>query len=133
MMPALFQNVDRVHDYVTDLLVHNGGTFEFRGPWVVNMHMLVTCDPANINHILCKNFKNYPKGPHFQRIFDILGDGIINVDSELWELHRKTTMPLMSHPEFSPLLVKTVSEKLERGLFPVLIWTSTLSWELPSG
>ncbi|VFQ58678.1 unnamed protein product [Cuscuta campestris] len=120
MMPALLRNIDHIHDYVTDLLVHNGGTFEFRGPWVANMHMLVTCDPANINHILCKNFKNYPKGPHFQRIFDILGEGMINADSELWELHRKTTMPLMSHPRFRSLLERTVYEKLERGLLPLL-------------
>ncbi|VFQ58680.1 unnamed protein product [Cuscuta campestris] len=120
MLPAIVQNADRIHDYLTDLLVHNGGTFKLRGPWFANMHMLITCDPANVNHILCKNFKNYPKGPHFQRIFEVLGEGMINADSEVWELHRKTTMPLMSHPRFRSLLEKTVSRALDHGLFPIL-------------
>ncbi|XP_019175948.1 PREDICTED: alkane hydroxylase MAH1-like [Ipomoea nil] len=121
MLPGIVQNAHRFLDYATELLRHNGGTIEIKGPWFANStFMLLTCDPANINHILCKNFNNYPKGPHFNKIFQILGDGIINTDSHLWELHRKTTMPLMNHPNFRASLERNVLHKMENGLFPAL-------------
>ncbi|XP_031096061.1 alkane hydroxylase MAH1-like [Ipomoea triloba] len=124
MVPAILGNAHRIHDYLTELVKLGNGTFEFKGPnrhIFGNMDMLFTCDPANINHILCKNFANYPKGPHFMKIFGgALGDGIISTDSELWELHRKTTTPLMNHPNFRALLERNVAEKIENGLFPVL-------------
>nr|GLL26533.1 alkane hydroxylase MAH1-like [Ipomoea trifida] len=122
MLPAILQNAHRIHEFVTELVKLGDGTFEFKGPPHVfaNLDMLFTADPANINHILCKNFSNYPKGPRFRKIFAPLGDGIINTDSELWELHRKTTLPLMNHPNFRALLERNVAEKIENGLFPVL-------------
>lgn len=120
MLPALLQNSRRLHDYATDLLKESGGTFEFKGPWFANMGMVITCDPANIHYILSKNFSNYPKGPEFRKIFDILGDGIFNADSELWEIHRKVTMSLMHHPNFQKLLETTVWQKVEKGLLPIL-------------
>ncbi|XP_031094382.1 alkane hydroxylase MAH1-like [Ipomoea triloba] len=122
MLPAVLKNAHRIHDFVTELVKLGDGTFEFKGPSHVfaNLDMLLTADPANINHILCKNFTNYPKGPRFRKIFAPLGDGIINTDSELWELHRKTTLPLMNHPNFRALLERNVAEKIENGLFPVL-------------
>nr|GMC93488.1 alkane hydroxylase MAH1-like [Ipomoea batatas] len=122
MLPAILQNAHRIHEFVTELVKLGDGTFEFKGPPHVfaNLDMLLTADPANINHILCKNFSNYPKGPRFRKIFAPLGDGIINTDSDLWELHRKTTLPLMNHPNFRALLERNVAEKIENGLFPVL-------------
>ncbi|XP_019183473.1 PREDICTED: alkane hydroxylase MAH1-like [Ipomoea nil] len=123
MMPALLKNAHRVHEFATDVLKHSGGTFEFKGPAAfANLSMLATSDPANIHHILSKNFSNYPKGPHFRKIFDILGDGIFNVDSQLWELHRKTTLSFFNHAQFYTLLETNVWHKVEKGLFPVLDW-----------
>ncbi|XP_019183084.1 PREDICTED: alkane hydroxylase MAH1-like [Ipomoea nil] len=120
MLPALLQNAGRIHDYATEVLRQSGGTFEVKGPWFANMDMLITCDPANVNHILCRNFQNYPKGSRFRKIFYVLGDGMINVDSELWELHRKTTTPLMNQANFRNSLERNVSQKIENGLCPVL-------------
>ncbi|KAK4484754.1 hypothetical protein RD792_007348 [Penstemon davidsonii] len=74
MLPAVLQNSHRIHDYATEFLSECGGTFEFKGPWFCKMDMLVTSDPANIHHIFSKNFSNYPKGPEFKKIFEILGD-----------------------------------------------------------
>ncbi|KAL0443154.1 UNVERIFIED_CONTAM: Alkane hydroxylase MAH1 [Sesamum latifolium] len=120
MLPALVQNFNRVHDFATELLIECGGTFESKGPWFSNTDMLVTCDPANIHHIFSRNFSNYPKGPEFRKIFDVLGDGIFNADFELWELHRRTTHSFFSHATFHTLLGRTVWEKVETGLLPVL-------------
>ncbi|CAA2993009.1 alkane hydroxylase MAH1-like [Olea europaea subsp. europaea] len=120
MLPAILQNAHQLHDYATVVLNECGGTYEFKGPWFANMNILATCDPANIHHIMSKNFSNYPKGPEFKKIFDILGDGIFNSDSELWELHRKTTMSLMNHAKFHQVLEKNIWDKIENGLLPVL-------------
>nr|GME12468.1 alkane hydroxylase MAH1-like [Ipomoea batatas] len=123
MMPGLLKNAHRVHEFATDVLKHSGGTFEFKGPPAFpNLNMLVTSDPANIHHVLSKNFSNYPKGPQFRKIFDILGDGVFNVDSQLWEFHRKTTLSFFNHAQFYTLLEKNVWHKVEKGLLPVLDW-----------
>ncbi|KAI3703730.1 hypothetical protein L1987_73924 [Smallanthus sonchifolius] len=109
-----------MHDYATRILKLANGTFMIKGPWFTNTDMLVTSDPANIHYMLSKNFSNYPKGPEFRSIFDLLGDGIFNSDHELWELHRKTTMSVLKHPEFLPLIETTFKMKVENGLLPVL-------------
>ncbi|KAG8386618.1 hypothetical protein BUALT_Bualt03G0167200 [Buddleja alternifolia] len=120
MLPRILQNSHRIHDFVTEILSELGGTFEFKGPWFCNMDMLVTCDPTNIHHIFSRNFSNYPKGPEFRKIFEILGDGIFNADFELWELHRRTTLSFMAHVKFYSLLETAAWHKVETGLLPVL-------------
>ncbi|PHU04873.1 Alkane hydroxylase MAH1 [Capsicum chinense] len=82
--------------------------------------MLITSDPVNIHHILSRSFSNYPKGVEFREIFDLLGNGIFNVDSELWEIHRKTTVSLMSHAMFQILLERSTWDTIENGLQPFL-------------
>ncbi|KAK6149526.1 hypothetical protein DH2020_017051 [Rehmannia glutinosa] len=120
MLPAVLQNIHRAHDYATEVLTECGGTYEFKGPWFCNIDMVFTSDPANIHHIFSKNFSNYPKGPQFRKIFEILGDGIFNADFELWEIHRKTTLSLLTHADFSRSLEGTVWNKVKTGLYPVL-------------
>lgn len=120
MMTAILKNFHRPHDYITEVLQECGGTFMFRGPCSANIDMAFTCDPSDIHHILSKNFSNYPKGPEFRKIFDILGDGIFNADAQLWEIHRKITMSLMNHVDFRTALERTLMVKVEQGLIPVL-------------
>ncbi|OIS97786.1 PREDICTED: alkane hydroxylase MAH1-like [Nicotiana attenuata] len=120
MLPGFIQNAHRIHEFFTDILLETGNNFEFYGPALGNMNMLFTSDPANVHHILSRNFSNYPKGPEFRKIFEILGNGIFNVDSELWEIHRKITMSLISHAKFQILLKKNVWDTVEKGLVPVL-------------
>ncbi|KAK4345913.1 hypothetical protein RND71_036089 [Anisodus tanguticus] len=53
-------------------------------------------------------------------MFEIFGNGIFNVDHELWELHRKTTMSIMGHAKFQTLLERTMWDIVEKGLRPIL-------------
>ncbi|XP_044490946.1 cytochrome P450 704B1 [Mangifera indica] len=47
--------------------------------------------PANVEHVLKTNFANYPKGETYHSYMEVLlGDGIFNVDGELWRKQRKT-------------------------------------------
>ncbi|KAM3339707.1 hypothetical protein P3S68_029576 [Capsicum galapagoense] len=120
MLPGFVHNAHRIHAFFTDILLETSSNFEFRGPFFANMDMLFTCDPANIHHILSRNFSNYPKGPEFHERLDILGNGIFNVDSELWEIHRKTTMSLMNHAKFQTLLQRNVWDTIGKGVVPIL-------------
>ncbi|CAA0836584.1 cytochrome P450- family 96- subfamily A-polypeptide 10 [Striga hermonthica] len=120
MMPTVVRNISRIHDYITQVLNEFGGTFTFRGPTFARMDMLFTSDPANIHHIFVRKFHNYPKGPDFRAIFDVLGDGIFSSDSALWELHRRATLSLLNDDKFYALLEKTVWDKVRTGLGPVL-------------
>nr|AJD25236.1 cytochrome P450 CYP704B37 [Salvia miltiorrhiza] len=47
--------------------------------------------PADVEHVLKTNFNNYPKGEVYHSYMEVLlGDGIFNVDGELWRKQRKT-------------------------------------------
>ncbi|KAK4439582.1 Alkane hydroxylase MAH1 [Sesamum alatum] len=120
MLPWILQFSCRIHSAATQVMNECGGTFEFKGPWFCNMDMLITSDPANIHHIFSRNFSNYPKGPEFRKIFEVLGDGIFNADFELWELHRRTTLSVFTHATFHTSLGRAVWGKVETGLLPVL-------------
>ncbi|PWA85584.1 cytochrome P450 [Artemisia annua] len=124
MTPSMSWHFHCIHDYTANLLKQNGGTFMYKGPWFAKADILFTSDPDNYNYISSTNFHNYPKGPEFREIFDILGDGIFNCDSELWELHRKTTISLFKDDEFSKLVEKTMWNNMEKKLMPLLEYMS---------
>ncbi|KAL5987118.1 hypothetical protein ACLOJK_041114 [Asimina triloba] len=120
MLPQVFLNVRRLHDWTTHILRRSGCTAVFRGPWFTGMDLVGTCDPANVRHIMCTNFSNYPKGPQLARILDVFGDGIITTDSDMWKLQRKMGHSVMNGADFRRLVAKSSREKVEKGLMPVL-------------
>ncbi|CAN8229017.1 unnamed protein product [Cochlearia groenlandica] len=120
MIPGLLVEIHRVYDFITDILEVTNLTYPCIGPSFAGLDMLVTVDPANIHHIMSSNFGNYPKGPEFKKLFDILGDGIFNADSELWKDLRKSAQSMMSHPDFQKFSLATSLNKLEKGLIPLL-------------
>ncbi|KAL3728844.1 hypothetical protein ACJRO7_033431 [Eucalyptus globulus] len=120
MLPALFLNLSRVHDWATGLVERSHGNFFFRSLWFSSMDMLVTADPANFHYIMSANFGNFPKGPEFKRVFDILGDGIINYDSNLWSTQRRVAQVFMKDQRFHRFLSSTTRDKAENGLLRVL-------------
>ncbi|KAJ4715552.1 Cytochrome P450 [Melia azedarach] len=120
MLPELLLNVHRIHDWCTEYLAKNQRSFLLKGPWFANMDMFFTVDPANAHYILRKNLSNFPKGPEFKEIFDPLGDGIFNSDSDSWKSQKKFAQAMMNHHSFYKFLLKTSQDKVENGLIPVL-------------
>ncbi|KAJ8447009.1 hypothetical protein Cgig2_033578 [Carnegiea gigantea] len=120
VLPALLKNHHRIHDIIVEVMEKGSLTFVMKGPRFTNMKLLITADPANAQHILSKNFGNYPKGSKFKDIVEILGDGIFNVDSEMWKYHRKMAQFLLSHPQFKQFWVEKIWKKIETGLIPIL-------------
>ncbi|GJT99299.1 alkane hydroxylase MAH1-like protein [Tanacetum coccineum] len=120
MLPALTGGAAVIHERLAEILRDTGGTFLFKGPWFIHMDMLVTVDPTDVHHIMSSNFMNFPKGNEFREIFEVLGDGIFNSDHELWRSHRRLTNALINNPKFLGFLARMNTEKLVKGLTPVL-------------
>uniref|UniRef100_A0A0D3E5Q1 Cytochrome P450 n=2 Tax=Brassica TaxID=3705 RepID=A0A0D3E5Q1_BRAOL len=120
MLPGILFNIPRIFDWLSEVHEANDMTFAFKGPWYSGTDMLFTVDPRNINHMLSSNFPNYPKGPEFKKIFDILGDGIAAADMELWEDLRKSGHALFHHQSFLKLTVSSTTSKLKNDLVPLL-------------
>ncbi|KAG6656536.1 hypothetical protein CIPAW_04G029200 [Carya illinoinensis] len=112
------------------VLQHSGGTIMFKGPWFSSMNFVFTSDPNNIHHILNRNFSNYEKGPKFREIFEPLGNGIFNSDSDSWKSQRKLVHSLMKNSKFDMFLKKVVHEEVEMALIPVLDHVSSLGIEV---
>ncbi|OAY46521.1 alkane hydroxylase MAH1 [Manihot esculenta] len=121
MIRSLLRNFSNIHDYTTSGLRRSGGTLSFKGPWFTGMDFLVISDPMNVNHILSKNFTNYHKGPEFKQIFEPLGNGIFNADSDSWSVQRKIFHSLLiKNKKFELAVEFTLKQKILQGLFPLL-------------
>ena len=120
MLPGLMANRHRFLDYCTSILRESGGTVEFKGPWFAGMNFIVTCDPANANHIFNTHFAGYPKGHDFREIFDFLGDGIFNVDDDLWRYQRRTAHAKLNSLQFQSVVEKWSREKVASAVLPLL-------------
>ncbi|XP_057806970.1 alkane hydroxylase MAH1-like [Salvia miltiorrhiza] len=121
MLPSLLLNVGRIHEICTQVLQNcRRGTFHFRGPWFANMDILLTAHPANVHYIMTSNFQNFPKGPRFREMFDVLGDGIFTADSDSWRDQRRAAMALIAGPTFLRFLARVTHQKAEAALLPLL-------------
>lgn len=120
MLPAILCNVSNFHDYFTEALKHHGGTFQFKGPWFTNTNFIITSDPMNVHHVTSKNFGNYGKGIDFHEIFEILGGGIFNADSNQWKQDRTILHSLLKRESFEIFLQQVIKKKLENCLLPFL-------------
>ncbi|KVH98145.1 cytochrome P450 [Cynara cardunculus var. scolymus] len=83
--------------------------------------MIVTANPANVEHILKTNFENYPKGKPFTDLLgDFLGMGIFNVDGELWSTQRKLASHEFSTKSLREFMDSVVEEVITNRLIPLL-------------
>lgn len=82
---------------------------------------IVTANPGNVEYILKTNFANYPKGNPFTEILgDFLGNGIFNVDGDLWYNQRKLVIHQFSPTSLRDYVENVVKEAVEEKLMPVL-------------
>ncbi|XP_027923041.1 alkane hydroxylase MAH1-like [Vigna unguiculata] len=120
MLPPVIFNLWRIHDFITEVLKLRGGTGEFKGPWFTKMNYLITCDSLNVQHMLCKRFDNYIKGPEFREIFEPFGDGVVTADSDTWKYFRTVLHSLIKQRRFEVFVDQTVQKKVYTTLIPIL-------------
>ncbi|KAI4334682.1 hypothetical protein L6164_013398 [Bauhinia variegata] len=116
MLPSILFNSCQFHDYVTHILKHCGGTAEIKGP----INILATSDPQNVDYILNKNFGNYSRGSSFIDISEAFGAGVFSSDADVWKHSRDILKPFFRWKSFELLVERTIQNKLEICLFPLL-------------
>ncbi|XP_031475575.1 cytochrome P450 86B1-like [Nymphaea colorata] len=120
-LPSALANIHRLFDWGIELFSKHGGTIEFHGPILSNMHVVATCDPRNIEHMLKSSFHNFPKGDEFRDIFfDLMGDGILNADLEPWKQQRKMANSLVHSKAFRGFVASNTQHMVRHKLLPVL-------------
>ena len=63
--------------------------------------VFVVLQPECVEHVLKTRFHNYVKGPRFhERMAELLGHGIFNVDGPRWYEQRKVSSHLFTHQHF---------------------------------
>ncbi|KAM3296871.1 hypothetical protein ACQJBY_038961 [Aegilops geniculata] len=119
MLPRVTANLHNAHDYFAAILTEAGHSFRVHIP---QRHIFLTCDPANIHHIFTANHANYPKGPEFAAIFDIMDGGIFTVDGEQWRRQRAKFLSVLSSPGMLSSMAACCRDKVEHGLLPLFTY-----------
>jgi len=77
----------------------------------------VISDPAYVQHVLRRNWKNYTKGPAIKRVELLLGRGLMTSEGELWKTQRRLVQPAFSDQAvagFTPIIAEANAALLER-------------------
>ncbi|XP_040383133.1 alkane hydroxylase MAH1-like [Oryza brachyantha] len=122
MLPSVVANLSKMHDYAAALLLSElGNTLTARGPASSGMRLVITCDPANVRHILASSSHgNYPKGPEFAEIFDVFGGGFFTVDGERWRRERAKIDGFIREPRLVASMASSCRDKVRDCLLPLL-------------
>ncbi|OUZ99320.1 Cytochrome P450 [Macleaya cordata] len=120
VLPSLLQNAHRIHDWTVDISNTIGGTIVARGPIFRSLEMLYTCDPRNIEYILRTNVSNFPKGSDYKEVFNILGDGLFNSDSQLWHAQRKIARMTFTSKKVRSIIANMSQKVVKDSLLPLL-------------
>jgi len=96
-----------LHDDFVKLHDKYGKTFAYH---VAGQPFVATTDPKIIEHFLKSNFDNYIKGQAFRGPFtSLLGDGIFNVDGDLWYHQRKVASKMFTKKSFETHIFQAVT------------------------
>ncbi|KAF5205774.1 Cytochrome p450 [Thalictrum thalictroides] len=120
VLPSIIKNVHRVHDWSVENCQAFGCTIQAKGPIFCRWELLFTCDPRNVEYILKTNVTNFPKGEDYLEAFDVLGDGLFNVDSELWQIQRSMARKAFASNGFRGTMCRLSKKLVEEGLVPLL-------------
>ncbi|XP_010242505.1 PREDICTED: alkane hydroxylase MAH1-like [Nelumbo nucifera] len=119
-LPYILKNFHRLHDWYTELASKVGYSYLFKGPIFGGQMIFLTCDPRNVEYILKKNFSNFPKGQKFLETLQVLGQGIISVETETWHHQRKLASKMFAAKEFRSFAAFASQKLVEDALLPTL-------------
>jgi cytochrome P450 len=109
VLPSLMRNPA---DYFAQTARRYGGVVTLSP----NRAYLVT-DPDGVKHILQDNHTNYIKGPWYQVLRPLMGDGLFSSDGDYWKRQRRLIQPAFQrkhHPRMAGIVVDSTSRMLQR-------------------
>ncbi|EXC10883.1 Cytochrome P450 94A1 [Morus notabilis] len=118
---GFLRNHRRFHDWVADMLSETPSlTLQVNG--FLNLsHGIATANPLNVEHLLLSNSPNYVKGSRFYNVLhELLGDGIFNVDGQLWTIQRKIASHEFNTKSLKYFITETVASEISTRLIPLL-------------
>ncbi|KAK6155389.1 hypothetical protein DH2020_009637 [Rehmannia glutinosa] len=118
---SFYKNRRRLLDWYTDMLSVSASQTIIISRFGAR-RTIVTANPQNVEYILKTNFTNFPKGKPFTEILgDFLGNGIFNVDGDLWYAQRKLVIHHFNAKSLKDSYVENIlKEEVEKKLLPVL-------------
>ena len=99
------ESFPKVANYIAEY-----GNFCLIKPTLRGNNSILINDPDAVKAILVKNHENYKKGPGFERVKMLLGNGIIVSDGAFWRRQRR-----MIQPAFSRQCIEGLAEKMQKA------------------
>lgn len=87
----------------------------------LGFRQIFTANPSNVQYILKTHFHIYQKGDVFKTTMaDFLGDGIFNVDGEIWKYQRQVASHEFNTKSLRKFVETVVDAELNERLIPLL-------------
>ncbi|XP_059298336.1 cytochrome P450 94A2-like [Lycium ferocissimum] len=117
---SILANKERRIQWTSDVIQTTSNlTFTLIRPF--GFRQIFTANPSNVQHILKTNFHIYQKGDVFKTTMsDFLGDGIFNVDGEIWKYQRQVASHEFNTKSLRKFVENVVDAELNERLIPVL-------------
>ncbi|KAL7597735.1 hypothetical protein Lser_V15G27139 [Lactuca serriola] len=117
---SIYANSHRLTQWTSDA-IHNSPSFTFVVRRPFGQKRVLTGNPANVQHILKTKFSTYQKGDIFRStLFDLLGDGIFNVDGDEWKFQRQLSSHEFNTKSLRHFVEHVVDDELNKRLIPIL-------------
>ncbi|CAL5357414.1 unnamed protein product [Camellia sinensis] len=116
---SIYANRTRLIQWTSDIVTSTStSTFVLHRP--LGRRQVLTANPSNVQHILKTHFHIYQKGEFFRtHIFDLLGDGIFNVDGENWKFQRQVASHEFNTKSLRKFVETVVDTELSDRLIPI--------------
>ncbi|KAI8615370.1 cytochrome P450 [Chytriomyces sp. MP71] len=106
--------LDDIHDFMTEIMERNGNQTTIMKAPLSPLYFL-TNNPQIVECILKTHFDDFEKGPVFHaNLEDFLGNGIFNVDGELWKSQRKNAANIFNVKNFKDFVNDVFSAQEEK-------------------
>lgn len=125
-LPAMLRNRERFLDWTTDALraAAPAGRHAVRNVMPLGgPEFLDAAHPAAVEHVASRRFGSvYVKGPEVHAVFrDLLGDGIFNVDGEMWRAQRRVVAHEFAGSGVRDLFLERADAEVRDRLVPLLV------------
>ncbi|KAL5565865.1 hypothetical protein UlMin_029029 [Ulmus minor] len=120
-LPGFLLNRHRFHDWVAEMLSQTPSSTLRVSTFLNLSNGVCTANPLNVQHLLLSNFPNYVKSSRYQEnLGELLGNGIFNVDGDLWTLQRKVASHEFNTRSLKNFISETVEFEISDRLIPIL-------------